>query len=48
MEFRNASMSEDFKRGDIANRKTEVGFAAAKGEAVEALFKEQTVGLKTK
>jgi hypothetical protein len=41
-------MSEDFKRGDIANRKTEVGFAAAKSEAVEALFKEQTVGLKTK
>mmetsp|Transcript_23555 Transcript_23555/g.57709 ORF Transcript_23555/g.57709 Transcript_23555/m.57709 type:complete len:369 (+) Transcript_23555:123-1229(+) len=47
MEF-NVSMGMDFQRGDIANKKTNVGFAAAKGEKVEELFREQTVGLQTK
>jgi hypothetical protein len=47
MEF-NVTMGLDFQRGDIANKKTKVGFASAKGEKVEELFREQTVGLQTK
>lgn len=47
MEF-NVSMGLDFQRGDIANKKTKVGFASGKSEKVEELFKEQTVGLQTK
>jgi hypothetical protein len=47
MEF-NVTMGLDFQRGDIANKKTNVGFASAKNEKVEELFREQTVGLQTK
>ncbi len=42
------SMGEDFQRGDIAKAKTQVGFKAAVSTRAEELFKERTIGLKTK
>ena len=47
-DYMHASMGMDFKRGDIAKKATNIGFAAAKGEKVEELFREQTTGLQTK
>lgn len=42
------SMGEDFQRGNIAKAKTQVGFKAAVSTRAEELFKERTIGLKTK
>ena len=42
------SMGEDFQRGDIAKAKTQVGFKAAVSTRADELFKERTIGLKTK
>jgi len=43
-----ATMGGGFQRGDIARAKTQVGFKAAATTRAEEMFKERTVGLKTK